>query len=51
VVRDWSGDSTSQDVSGEVAVPVDSLSYFTVGPVGGAPFVTAVIERPAPPTR
>ncbi|WP_285686251.1 hypothetical protein [Actinoplanes sp. NBRC 103695] len=50
VVRDWSGDTTDQDVSGELTVPVDQLVFFTVGPVDGAPFVTAQIERPDQPT-
>jgi anti-sigma factor RsiW len=50
-VRDWLGDATTQDVSGELTVTVDSLAFFTVGPVDGAPFVTARIERPVPPTR
>jgi anti-sigma factor RsiW len=51
VVRDWSGDSDAQDVSGELTVTVESLQSFAVGEVGGDPFVTARVERPVTPTR
>jgi hypothetical protein len=47
-VRDWFGDSSTQNVRGDLAVPVDALAFFSVGAVDGGRLVTAPIERPTP---
>jgi hypothetical protein len=53
VVRDWTGAAGTQQVTGELSQPVDSLAFFTVGQVDGEPIVTAPIQRGpgATPTR
>ncbi|ASW53428.1 zf-HC2 domain-containing protein [Plantactinospora sp. KBS50] len=53
VVRDWDGSAETQRVTGELTEPVESLAFFTVGPVDGAPVVTAAVQprSAAPPTR
>jgi hypothetical protein len=50
VVRDWTASSGPQEVAGETSLPVDDLSFITVGLVDGSAIVTAPISRgPASP--
>jgi len=50
VVRDWTASSGPQQVTAETSLPVDDLSFITVGLVDGAAIVTAPISRgPASP--
>jgi hypothetical protein len=50
VVRDWTASSGPQEVAGETSLPIDELSFITVGLVDGSAIVTAPIARdPAAP--
>ncbi|MFG2062424.1 zf-HC2 domain-containing protein [Micromonospora sp. NPDC048871] len=50
VVRDWTATSGPQEVAGETSLPVDELSFITVGLTDGSAIVTAPIARtPASP--
>ncbi|MGC5031231.1 zf-HC2 domain-containing protein [Micromonospora sp. DT229] len=50
VVRDWTASSGPQEVAGETSLPVDELSFITVGLTDGSAIVTAPIARnPASP--
>ncbi|MFC4109442.1 hypothetical protein ACFOX0_26365, partial [Micromonospora zhanjiangensis] len=46
-VRDWTGAAGTQQVTGELTQSVDSLAFFSVGPVDGPPIVTAAVGSPA----
>ncbi|KXK58936.1 hypothetical protein AWW66_26965 [Micromonospora rosaria] len=45
VVRDWTASTGTQEVTGELPVPVDDLAFVTVGLVDGTAVVTAPISR------
>lgn len=50
VVRDWTATSGPQEVAGETSLPVDELSFITVGLTDGSAIVTAPIAgSPASP--
>ncbi|GIJ25003.1 hypothetical protein Vqi01_01650 [Micromonospora qiuiae] len=50
VVRDWTASAGTQQVAGETSLPVDELSFITVGLVDGSAIVTAPIaQNPASP--
>ncbi|MBX7265052.1 zf-HC2 domain-containing protein [Micromonospora sp. Llam7] len=50
VVRDWTASSGPQEVAGETSLPIDELSFITVGLVDGSAIVTAPIAQdPTPP--
>ncbi|GIJ75740.1 Putative zinc-finger [Micromonospora phaseoli] len=50
VVRDWTASAGPQEVAGETSLPVDQLSFITVGLVDGSAIVTAPIAQgPASP--
>jgi hypothetical protein len=44
-VRDWTASSGPQEVAAETSLAVDTLSFVTVGLVGGSAVVTAPILR------
>lgn len=44
-VRDWAGARGTQQVLGELSLPVDSLAFFTVAEANGDPVVTAPLVR------
>ncbi|RIV40211.1 zf-HC2 domain-containing protein [Micromonospora radicis] len=49
-VRDWTASSGPQEVAGETSLPVDELSFITVGLTDGSAIVTAPIaQNPASP--
>ncbi|WP_434741226.1 zf-HC2 domain-containing protein [Micromonospora sp. SH-82] len=45
VVRDWTASTGTQQVTGQLAQPVDDLAFITVGLVDGTAIVTAPISR------
>lgn len=50
VVRDWTASAGPQEVAGETSLPVDQLSFITVGLVDGSAIVTAPLSQdPAAP--
>ncbi|TCB96789.1 zf-HC2 domain-containing protein [Micromonospora zingiberis] len=49
-IRDWTATSGPQEVAGETSLPVDQLSFITVGLTDGSAIVTAPIaQSPASP--
>ncbi|GGM14776.1 zf-HC2 domain-containing protein [Micromonospora yangpuensis] len=44
-VRDWTASTGTQEVTGELAQPVDDLAFVTVGLLDGTAIVTAPITR------
>ncbi len=49
VVCQWLGSRGAQDVGGSVALPANSLSFFTVTKVDGTTIVTAYLSRSSSP--
>ncbi len=44
-VRDWLGAAGTQQITGELSLPVDTLAFFTVTEANGDPVVTAPLVR------